>query len=316
VDGYGWPHGLMFHRFRRHGAPSPGQGAISEIQFETILRAIGLERILTPREWLARVKTGTLTDRDLCITFDDGLACQYEVALPVLRRLGLKSFWFVFSAVLTGGTDRNEIASYLASAVFPSFEEFAARFEQHASFARERLNAREFADYSEHFKARFPLYSDLDVRFRYIRNTLLSRNEFGAIIDRMVEEAGLTIAEIASCLWMNGDHLMSLHQDDHAIGLHSHSHPFTLANLTPSEQEEEYRTNYEYLRSVTGDAPESMSHPLNSYSDETLEILRRLKITCGFRSNMSVPDGKSHINPSGLEFSRLDSAELLKMTVI
>jgi peptidoglycan/xylan/chitin deacetylase (PgdA/CDA1 family) len=302
----------MFHRFRKDGAPPPGQGAVSEGEFEAILREVGLERILSPQEWLARVKAGTLVESDLCITFDDGLLSQYEVALPVLRRLGLQSFWFVFSTVLTGDADRNEIASYLASAVFPSFEEFAARFAQHAAIAGERLTSREFADYSEYLKARWPLYSDVDVRFRFIRNTLLSRNEFGAIIDRMVEEAGLTVKEIASYLWINADHLRSLHGDGHVIGLHSHSHPFTLASLTPAQQEQEYRTNYDYLRDVTGTAPESMSHPLNSYSDATLDILRLMKISCGFRSNMSVPDGKPHINPNSLELSRADSAELLK----
>jgi peptidoglycan/xylan/chitin deacetylase (PgdA/CDA1 family) len=306
----------MFHRFRAEGAPPPGQGAVSGPEFETILRDVGLDRILSPQEWLARVRAGTLSDDHRCITFDDGLLSQYEVALPVLRRCGLTSFWFVFSTVLAGSADRNEIASYLASAVFPTFDEFAARFEQCASFARERLNSPAFAEYAEHFRARWPLYSDVDIRFRYIRNTLLSRDEFSAIIDRMVEEAGLTVQEIASRLWMTSDHVKSLHDAGHVIGLHSHTHPFTLASLTRSQQEDEYRTNFEFLRAVTGRAPESMSHPLNSYTDETLDILRHMNIACGFRSNMSVPDGQTRINPTSLEFSRVDSAELLKATAI
>jgi peptidoglycan/xylan/chitin deacetylase (PgdA/CDA1 family) len=309
---YDWPHGLMFHRFRAPGAPPPGQGAVSAVEFDAMLRDVGLDRILGASEWLARVKAGTLAPRDVCLTFDDGLLSQYEIAVPVLRRHGLTAFWFVFSAVFTGAADRNEIASYLASAVFPSFEAFAARFEQHASLAVSTLDPAAFAAYATRFKVSFPLYSDTDVRFRYIRNTLLTRDEFATIVDRMVEEAGLTVETVARRLWMTADQVRSLHQEGHVIGLHSHTHPFTLASLPRADQVREYRSNFDYLERLTGTAPESMSHPLNSYAEQTLAILRGLGIRCGFRSNMEVPDGASRINPSDLEFSRLDSGELVK----
>lgn len=304
----------MFHRFHREGSRPLGQGSITDVEFEAILRYVVPERILSPQEWLARVKTGTLQSTDICITFDDGLRSQFEVALPVLNRLGLKSFWFVFSSVLNGRLDRNEIASYLASFIFSSFEEFAERFEQHASLAGDKLSSKEFIEFSASLKERFHFYSDVDLRFRYLRNFLLSRNEFEAIIDRMIGEVGLTVAEIASRLWMTGEDVLSLHQGGHAIGLHSLSHPFMLASLPLSEQETEYKTNHQHLSAITGRPPESMSHPLNSYSKETLGILQKLNIACGFCSNMSVPEGRKFVHSSSLEFARVDSAELLKMT--
>ncbi|HLF20343.1 MAG TPA: polysaccharide deacetylase family protein [Bacteroidota bacterium] len=303
----------MFHRFHREGTQPLGQGSITDVEFEAILKYVGLERILSPREWLARVRTGTLQGTDICITFDDGLRSQFEVALPVLNRLGLKSFWFIVSSVLNGNVDRNEIASYLASFIFSSFVEFAGRFEQHASLDGDRLSSKEFIEFSGRLKERFHFYSDADVRFRYIRNFLLSRNEFEAIVDRMIGEAGLTVTEIASRLWMTGDDILSLHEGGHAIGLHSLRHPFMLASLPLSEQEAEYKTNHQHLSAITGCPPESMSHPLNSYSRDTLEILKKLNITCGFCSNMSVPEGREFVNPSSLEFARVDSAELLTM---
>ena len=33
-----------------------------------------------------------LEDTDVCITFDDNLKCQYEIALPVLDKYSLKAF--------------------------------------------------------------------------------------------------------------------------------------------------------------------------------------------------------------------------------
>ena len=54
-----------------------------------------------------------------------------------------------------------------------------------------------------------------------------------------------------------------------------------------------------------------MAHPSNSYSDDTLKILRELNITCGFRSNMSLPEGKK-INHSPLEIGREDHTNILQ----
>jgi peptidoglycan/xylan/chitin deacetylase (PgdA/CDA1 family) len=303
----------MFHRFHKEGTRSLGQGSITDVEFEEILRYVGPERILSPRDWLARVKAGTLQSTDICITFDDGLRCQFEVALPVLNRLGLQSFWFIYSSVLNGRADRNEISNHLASCVFSSFEEFVESFEQHASLGGNWLSSKEYIEYSVRMKERFRFYSDVDVRFRYIRNFLLSRKKFEAIVDRMIKEAGLTVNEIASRLWMTSDDILSLHQGGHAIGLHSLSHPFMLASLPLSEQEAEYKTNHQHLSAITGSPPETMSHPLNSYSKETLGILHNLNIACGFCSNMSVSEGGTVANPSSLEFARVDSSELLKM---
>ena len=313
---YDRPHGLMFHRFHREGDRPVGICSVSDVKFEAILRYVGTERIISPREWLARVKSGRLQSTDICITFDDGLRSQFEVALPVLNRLGLKSFWFVFSKVLSGGADRNEIASYLASFIFPSTKEFAERFEQHATLAADELTSPTFIAFSKILKKRFDFYSDVDIRFRYIRNFLLSREKFDAIVDRMIGEAGLTVTEIASRLWFNEQDLLTLHRNGHTIGLHSFSHPFILASLPLSEQKAEYKTNHRHLSAITGSPLESMSHPLNSYSKETLGILKNLNIACGFCSNMDVPKGSEVVNPSNLEFARVDSAELLKLTEV
>ena len=35
--------------------------------------------------------------RGICLTFDDGLKCQYEIALPILEDLNIKAFFFVFT---------------------------------------------------------------------------------------------------------------------------------------------------------------------------------------------------------------------------
>ena len=88
------PHGVMFHHFfdARHPA---GQGAISAGQLADLIAFLGRDRILPAAEWQRQAEAGTLAPDALCLTFDDNLRCQYDVALPVLRDEGLTAFWFV-----------------------------------------------------------------------------------------------------------------------------------------------------------------------------------------------------------------------------
>ena len=93
----GFPHGLVFHRFRSSRAVGP-QGALTAEQLERMLRFVGVDRILPPAEWLDRLQRGRLGDEDLCLTFDAGLRSQRDYALPVLEQHGVQAFWFVCSS--------------------------------------------------------------------------------------------------------------------------------------------------------------------------------------------------------------------------
>src|SRR4051794_18619226 len=95
-------HGIMFHHFHDDdvdleggiGHPA-GQGSISADTLRAMIQSIGPTRILPAHEFLHRAVAGKLTDHHVCLTFDDNLMCQYDVAVPVLEEFGLTAFWFV-----------------------------------------------------------------------------------------------------------------------------------------------------------------------------------------------------------------------------
>lgn len=306
-----FPHGLMFHRFHRSGEVAGGQGSVSDIAFETFLRSIEPKRVLAPQEWMTRAKAGQLQRTDLCITFDDGLKSQVAVALPILARLNFRAFWFVYSAALHGKYDRNEIANYLATRHFISFAAFADHFLVTAGVPEQVFESDNWHNYAQDLNNRFPFYSPQDIRYRYVRNRVLSRDKFNELIDYLLKSLKLDLDEIAGHLWLKSTDVQSLHAAGHTIGMHSYSHPFALAELNPEEQRVEYRTNFDDLVRITGEAPRSMSHPLNSHSPVTLDVLTELQIECGFCSNMQPPEGCISVNPSRLQFAREDSAALL-----
>ena len=125
-------------------------------------------------------------------------------------------------------------------------------------------------------------------------------------MDALIASMGLTIDQLAEELWLTPDHLRMLHDEGHVIGLHSHTDPLRLAALPADRQQHEYAENQRILREILGEPPVTVAHPRNSYTAETLAILRRLGVRVGFRADMA--GGFD----SALECPRQDALELVR----
>jgi peptidoglycan/xylan/chitin deacetylase (PgdA/CDA1 family) len=305
-------HGLMFHRFHKSGKQRAGQGSVTEVDLEKIINYVGTERILQPADWIYRVKTHSLQKHHLCITFDDGLRSQFDVALPILEKYRLKAFWFVFSSVFNGGIDRNEVYNRFAVAEFSSFDLFVAEFLKFYPVDDDIFQSNDYGLFTTDHKGLFSFYTENDLKYRYIRNKLLMMSDFEKVMDCLIAAKGLSVSKIAKDLWLTNEHLQSLHQNSHCIGLHSYDHPFEMAIMNVEEQKKQYLRNRQHISNVTGDIAECMSHPLNSYSQNTIDILSGMGIVCGFRSNVTPPSGKA-INAHRLELAREDGINILKI---
>ena len=121
-----------------------------------------------------------------------------------------------------------------------------------------------------------------------------------------------------SNIFMSEFHLNNLNALGHLIGLHSHSHPFLLENLTYNDQKKEYENNLSILSDILNIDKYNikyMSHPNGSYNADTLKILQELKIELGFKQIMTIEPEKNmkKINNSSLEIARQDHAKIIKM---
>ena len=88
----------MFHHFHDDKLHKRGQGSINKDDFYKLVKFIGRRNIIGAEEFFNRFKENKLKPKDVCFTFDDGIRCQYDVALPVLEDLNIKSFFFVYSS--------------------------------------------------------------------------------------------------------------------------------------------------------------------------------------------------------------------------
>lgn len=299
--------GVMFHHFydARHPA---GQGAIGAPQLDEIIRRIGPRRILPAREWFERAAAGRLGRQDVCLTFDDNLRCQFDVALPVLRAWKLTAFWFICTGVFDGRPPRLEIYRAFRTRCYRNIDDFYAdffRFLATSSEADEVAAALERFCPEDYLRP-FAFYSEADRRFRFVRDEVLGPQRYERAMEALMACRGVRPADLAEGLWMDDACLRTLADEGHVLGLHSHTHPTRLADLPARRQLQEYRDNCMTLLRITGRRPECVSHPCNSYNADTLALLTRLGVRVGFRANAA----QDRYGP--LEHPRIDAADILQ----
>lgn len=301
-------HGIMFHHF--HGGRHPvTQGSISAEEFSDMLNHLSRRHTILPaadyqRRWL----DGTLHARDTCLTFDDALLCQMEVAVPVLRSRDLSAFFFIYSSPLCGEPDWLEVFRYFRTTQFHDIDAFYAVFDAHIAQSHPEAHALAARNFdAAPTIALFPHYSESDVWFRTLRDKVLGKTLYEEAMHTLMRESGFDAHAIMPLLWMNNAHLKALAADGHVIGLHSYSHPTMIDQLPRTAQENEYVKNMAHLTRVLGAHPTSMSHPCGRYNGETLALLSDMGVHFGFRSNLSTTHGGT-----SLEVPRRDHAAVLK----
>lgn len=197
---------------------------------------------------------GKLVDKypDATWTFDDRLVSQ-ELAIGVLDRKGIRGKFFVVG-MNTMEQDRMTRERMGADFYEWFFGQFSVR--THPNF--------DIVVVPNDFLAQFSFYSFTDRLYRYIRD--ISHPAVHDVIMAPLRQPidQLDLAKIAH----------------HEIGLHSFSHPRRISQLSADEQFAEYRNNLGLVPGAT-----SMAHPMGDYSPTTLEVLRGLGITEGYRAD-------------------------------
>lgn len=297
----------MFHHFYSDFHPQ-GQGAISEEEFEAILLYLsGNYEILSAAKYAELAESGSLQSHQICLTFDDALLCQIDIAAPILRRHKLEAFFFVYSSAFTGQPDPLEIYRFFRTTKFEDFNEF---FNEFLSFTTNHCGQKAESSLEDFdpsvFLSEFPFYSEADKKFRFLRDSVLSPKEYRTVMNDMMAQHMFDPKEAVRKLFMSTSDLLDLRDKGHVIGLHSHSHPTMMQSLTIGVQRNEYLRNRKFIKSLTGEDAISMSHPCGRYSSETLKVLSSLGVKVGFRSSRNPKTAKS-----SLEIPREDHSNIL-----
>ena len=224
--------------------------------------------VLPLDEAVERLSRGSLPARAAAITFDDGYADNYEVALPILQRHGLSATFFIAVGFLDGGRMFNDTVI-----------ETVRRCEESA------------LDLTTLGLGQHDLRS-IEARRQAIP-ALLNQIKYQPLAQRL--DTVRTMAEIAQValpddLMMTAQQVKGLRAAGMGIGAHTVQHPI-LARLESGAAEREIADSRDFLQGLLGEPVTLLAYPNGKpdtdYRREHVEIARRL----GFKAAVSTAWG-------------------------
>jgi peptidoglycan/xylan/chitin deacetylase (PgdA/CDA1 family) len=259
---------LTYHRVLPETDPLlPGEP--SAAAFEQRMRWIKANfNVLPLSEAVRELREDRLAARALCLTFDDGYADNYRVALPILRRLGLPATFFVATGFLDGGCMFNDVVIEAVRAVRGA-----------------ELNLEDFG------LGRHRLGSD-EQRGRTIDRILARLKYFEPARRAEVaqEVAQRASAGVRTDLMMTSEQVHALHAAGMEIGAHTVSHPI-LAEIGTERARHEMAASRACLEEITGAPVRIFAYPngtpLRDYRSEHAALANEV----GFEAAVSGASG-------------------------
>lgn len=295
---------IMFHHFHNEKHPV-GQGSLSAECFDALLSKIKARcNILSSDEYIHKCLHNKLSETDICLTFDDGLKCQYDVALPVLDAWDLKAFFFIPSQPLVGKAINLEWHRYFRSAFYDDIDVFYEEFFEVCTRAcpTELSRALSYCG-SNVYRKEHSFYSANDRLYRYFRDHCVDIETFDQIMFVMMRGKLLRYDELMNLLWMSKHEVKNLSKFGHEIGLHTHTHPTNINIYSYDAERDEYVQNLDCLSKLLGDSGGicSAATPCGLFSANTKSILTDIGVDICFGANLS-----SQRRNDLLELPRLD----------
>ena len=247
--------------------------AIDAARFTEICHWVGSMFTVLPLDAaLQRMRNGTLPERALAITFDDGYADNRHVAMPILRGLGLPATVFVATGFLDGGCMWNDI-------VIESFRRSNCRVadlrdiwpQAHAApFELSTVSQRRAALEAVIAAVK---YLDVDHRLQVVR--------------RIAERLEVSVP---TNLMMTSGEVVDLRRAGLQVGAHTVSHPI-LANLEAEEMRREMKDSKDFLEHLLGERVGLFAYPNGKPGEDFDERAVALARELGFDAAMTTARG-------------------------
>lgn len=272
---------LIFHRVH----------AQQEAMFPREMHAAAFrERMIWVRRWfnvlaldeaVSAFARGSLPARALAITFDDGYADNYTVALPILRELGLHATFFVATAFLDGGRMWNDtLVEAIRRTDAPSLDLSALGLGHH------RLDSLE---------ARGEAFRMILKQIRY-----LPQREREAQADAIACAAAVALP---GDQMMTGQQVRGLAAAGMSIGGHTSNHP-TLTMLDDKEARREIAEGRDALEALTRQPVKLFAYPNGKPGSDYTAAHVRIAKNLGFSAAVSTAWGAARIGDSLYELPR------------
>jgi len=230
----------------------------------------------------------TLPERGCAVTFDDGLRCQAELALPLLERLGIPAIFFVPGKPLAEGR------------VLHVHKVHALRERVDDAELLELVGTEDVPEdvAREHYRYDAPQAA----RVKYLLNMALPADERERVVGAAFAEVFPDEAAFAAELYMSRDQIRGLAS---SVGAHSYAHE-PLALLPPDELDRDLERCTTLLEEITGVRPRAFSYPHGTASTVDVCTARRLA-AAGYRVAFTMERALNRSLNEPLLLGRLDA---------
>ena len=272
---------IVFHNLHSNNSIKV-HGSVSDKKLKKIIIYLKNEyNLLDADIYLNKIINKTLKKNDVCLSFDDGLKSQSEIALPILEKNNLKAFFFVFSEPFESKISNLELYKFFRSTKFKKIDYFYNEFNYYCeSYFDMKIIKKEFNN--KNYLIKFKFYTKADRFFRYLRDKILSDKNYNLIMRKMMKDKKFNSNLIAKRLYLSIKDLKKIHNNKHIIGLHSHSHPTNINDINYKNQYKEYITNKDIIEKILNNKIHVMAHPCGKFNNQTIKVLKKLNIQAGY----------------------------------
>ncbi|THB64909.1 MAG: polysaccharide deacetylase family protein [Gammaproteobacteria bacterium] len=272
---------LSFHRIAENRDPFYESVTTKELeqQFCTLKKYFN---VLPINKAIQQLQEDTLPKRSVVITFDDGYANNYDLALPLLKKHNLSATFFICSGAIDGGIMWNDaiiesIQNHKGSQLNLSLDEgFSSRIAQKWPTAT--------------ITQKIQLAQILRAELKYLPLT-----KRATLIEILKEK---TSTEFSSNLMMASSQIKALADSGMEIGGHTLNHPI-LNKSDDAEAENEIFLDKEKLEKIIGKKINYFAYPNGKPKTDFSERDKVILKNAGYKAAFSTADGVA-VNKSDL----------------
>jgi peptidoglycan/xylan/chitin deacetylase (PgdA/CDA1 family) len=259
---------LMYHRIAV-AEEDPWGMAVSPACFEEQLDWLSSRRRILPlAEFDQRRRAGLLPPNAVALTFDDGYACNAEVAGPLLAQFEAPATVFLATGAVSSGEEfwwdrlQHIVSAAPAPALVLEVEDQAFTVELGEPPGLALGGARE--------QAYFELWGGL---------RRLGEGDRRAVLDALATRAGVGTTPRSTHLPMSEAQARALAGSGLvSLGAHSVTHP-PLSELSPNDRRREIEASLAACADLAGAPVQVFAYPFGDYDVATLEAVRAAGVT-------------------------------------
>ncbi len=288
-----------FHYIRKEfDSDYPSIFGVTPRQFENQLKVLSKQGKFIAQAELLDLEKHSKEDNLLLITFDDGLKEQYELAKPILDRMGIPFICFINTSNFTEKkVSLVHKIHLLRSRIDPM--ELEKGISKNYSF---QLNEEERNKAHVHYNYDPPAVA----RLKYLLNFKIDNSDLKQIIEPLFKE-NFNEHRMAKDLYMEVDQLKDLWNGG-SLGSHGHNHD-PLGLIENEDVEKDLKNTQDFFISNFGEQARLLSYPYGSY--EACAGLSQAMEQAGFKLAFTMERAVNyHISKNPFLVARYDCNDL------